>query len=190
MTTTLQQSLAIQAVKKADEDYRALRKVVEATVRAEIAKRTQEASDNVARATWAARQAGVGPTRLAREAFGHEGRATVYRYLARGGELAGDTPTVVSAADEVVSEFEWVQPGVVRVQPAAATLAPLLAMLDIDGAGRAFWADFEVVDGRVLPLTEAWTAEEGRNPVVALVIGEDPTYRERVASWAAGKVAA
>lgn len=189
MTITVQQTLALQAVKRAGDEYRAFRKAVEATVRAEIAERVQEASDKVARATYAARQAGLGPTRIAREAFGHEGRTTVYRYLARGEELAGDSPTVVSAAEEVVSEFEWIQPGVIRVQPAAATLAPLLSMLDIDGAGRAFWADFEIADGRVLPLTEAWTAEEGRNPVVALVIGEDSTYRDRIVEWAS-KVAA
>lgn len=191
MNLSLEQTLALQAVRQAEKDLQDMRKIVEATVRAEIAKRVQEASDKVSRAVYAAKQAGVGPTAIAREGFGITGRVTTYKHITRGQELAGHTPLVIAAGtEEAVSEFEWVQPGVVRAQPSAAALAPIFEMLDIEPEGRAFWADFEVVDGRVIPLTAAWTAEEGRNPVVALVIGEDATYRDRIASWALGKVSA
>ena len=81
--------------------------------------------------------------------------------------------------------------GTIIVRPAPADVLPELDALGVDADNAATEARFTVKDGRIQAVTPGWTAEQGRNPVIALVQMEGGAYRGRFIEWLRerGKVA-
>lgn len=173
---------AIQRVIDADNAYRQLKRDVEREVRQEVRARVQEAFDRRSVAAFYARNQGLSVTRIAHEGLATKNRATADTAIARGGELVG-IATPAALRDVGCGEFEWVDDTTVRFTPTAETIAPTLAALDL--AAGEYHADFQVAEGRVIPITPGYQPGVGTNPVVRLVAGEDRTTRNRMADWAA-----
>ena len=117
-------------------------------------------------------------------------RNTAYLAITEGSKYSTKAPAATEVVEE--SEFEQLPEGVIRIRPKAETLAPLLPLLGFEEGGLepVLEADFVIdEEGRLDPLTPIYTPENGRNPVIALVQGEQPDFRNRALEFA-GKVAA
>ena len=185
---TIDLKLAMKRLADADEEYRRAKRDMEAIVRAEVKERIEKYKAKRDLLAFAAKQAGGSPTMIAREGLHTTNRSTAYEAIAAGEALSPDAPIVSIETGEVVAEFGWTNDGYLLVRPDAETLAPVLAALGLEPGDHS--AIFELVGDRLQPITPLWTAETGRNPVAALVLGPNAEYRDRVLGWAAGKVAA
>lgn len=171
----------ILRVVEADRAYRMKKLDIEREVREEVRARLEELFDRRGIAAFYAREAGRSVSQIAREGLSTKNRGTADRAIQRGAELVG---VATPAALEVhgADEFEWVDATTVRFTPTAETIAPTLAALDL--AAGEYHADFEVSEGRIIPITPGWSRETGTNPVVRLVAGEDASTRKRMLEWA------
>lgn len=188
MTHVIDQKLALKRLADADDEYREMKRDLEAIVRAEVKTRLEESKNKRDMLAYAAKQAGLTPTIIAREGLHTTNRTTAYEAIAHGEAISPNAPIVSIETGKVVAEFDWTEEGYLLVRPDSETLAPVLAALDLEAGDHT--ATFELVGDRLMPITPIWTPETGRNPVVALVAGPNADYRTRVLEWAGAKVAA
>lgn len=155
-----------------------LRRDLERELREQVKSHISEAQDRLAVAAYHARESGISISEIANEGMQTKNRATARDAIARGAHLVGLT----ARPDTVSAEFRRMKEGQFEVRPDAETLAPVLTALGLEPGDHS--ALFELVGGRLQPVTPLWTPETGRNPVAALVLGPNTAYRNRLMEWA------
>ena len=135
-----------------------------------------------------AKEEGYFVTVIARDGLHTKATVTAYEAIAEGEQYTVKRGEFTGAVQEIQSG----PAGTVRVTPPQGVIVPLLRLLNIDEQTFAEtpelqYADFEVdqMSETISPVTEAYSERFGRHPVVALVMAEDPTYRQRIWEWAA-----
>jgi len=188
MSNDIEKKLSLKRLADKDDEIRTLRDQIAETIRIRV---KEELALQVAKRdmlAYAARQAGNTVTAIANVGLHTTNRTTAYDAIARGQALSPDAPVISTTDGEVLSEFTWNADGTITIRPDAETLTPVLEALGIEPGEHE--AIFELNEGRLLPVTPIYVEGVGRHPVVALVIGPNPEYRNRALAWAEDKVAA
>jgi hypothetical protein len=168
----------LQRIMDAHETLGQLRRSLERELREQLEARISDARDRLAVAAYYGHKSGLSISAIATQGMQTKNRLTARAAIDRGAHLADLT----APSDATSAEFRWTGQGQILVCPDSESLAPVLAALRLEPGEHS--ATFELVDGRILPVTPPWTAETGRNPVSALVLGPNAEYRERLLNWA------
>ncbi|GAB2699275.1 hypothetical protein BKA24_001779 [Microbacterium marinum] len=171
----------------ADAEFRKLKKSLEARLRKQLETELSAAKGRRDLIAYVANQEEGHSIASMLPSFHTTDRRTAYDSIAAGKiiSVGGEVVADVDGEIAVVTEFTATDAGTIIIRPAAGTLAPLLSALGHDDPTSApTEAEFQITGGRLTAVTPSWTPESGRNPVVALVQGEDATYRTRVLDWA------
>lgn len=185
-----EQTRALAKLSETNLRLRHLRDTLEARLRAQLEAEVRLEINKQNELVYLCVDLQVRKADIARDGLHTTNRGEVYKILDRRSERAPVAADSVTEEAADAPEFDLKEGAIVRIRPAEAELAPILPLLGF-GPEAAVEplreADFKYQDGRLVAVTESWTEENGRNPVIALVQTDGSPLRGRLNAWAREK---